>query len=87
MSQFRGTSPFNLDDERLLLWEKFQFYSDNLENTTFKEYLVHYSTPETREIGEKVIESMLQEIPDAQTRAKTEEYLQKIVDGGKDLYF
>ena len=55
--------------------------------TTFKEYLVHYSTPETREIGEKVIESMLQEIPDAQTRAKTEEYLQKIVDGGKDLYF
>ena len=55
--------------------------------TTFKEYLVHYSTPETREIGEKVIESMLQEVPDAQTRAKTEEYLQKIVDGGKDLYF
>ena len=39
MSQFRSTSPFNLDDERLLLWEKFQFYSDNLENTTFKEYL------------------------------------------------
>ncbi len=39
LSQFRGTSPFNLDDERLLLWEKFQFYSDNLENTTFKEYL------------------------------------------------
>src|SRR5690554_6051279 len=39
MAQFRSTSPFNLDDERLLLWEKFQFYSDNLENTTFKEYL------------------------------------------------
>jgi len=39
LSQFRSTSPFNLDDERLLLWEKIQFYSDNLESTTFKEYL------------------------------------------------
>ncbi|MFV0590671.1 MAG: SGNH/GDSL hydrolase family protein [Draconibacterium sp.] len=39
MSQFRNTSPFVLDNERLKFWDKFQIYSDSLESTTFKEYL------------------------------------------------
>ncbi|WP_147383944.1 MBL fold metallo-hydrolase [Maribellus luteus] len=39
MTQFRKTSPFLLDAERLELWDKFEVYSDNLEKTTFKEYL------------------------------------------------
>ncbi|MDD4632575.1 MAG: hypothetical protein PHQ77_10045 [Proteiniphilum sp.] len=39
MSQFRNTSPLNLDSERLMLWRKFQEYSDQLKSTTFKEYL------------------------------------------------
>ncbi len=39
MSQFRKTSPFLLDDERLLLLKKFETHSYNLINTTFKEYL------------------------------------------------
>lgn len=39
MAQFRKTSPLVLDDERLALWNKFEYYSDSLKNTTFKEYL------------------------------------------------
>ena len=39
MSQFRKTSPLKLDNERLMILEKIQNYSDNLENSTFKEYL------------------------------------------------
>ncbi|WP_418893501.1 hypothetical protein [Limibacterium fermenti] len=43
MLQFRKTSPFLLDNNRLILLNKFQAYSDSLVNTTFKEYL---NTPE-----------------------------------------
>lgn len=39
MSQFRKTSPFLLNDERLLLLNKFETYSDALDNTIFREYL------------------------------------------------
>jgi hypothetical protein len=45
MSQFRKTSPLLLDNHRLSFLNKFQIYSDSLENTTFKEYLA--STGET----------------------------------------
>lgn len=38
MTQFRKTSPFLLDNERLEIWDKFEAYSDSLENTTFIEY-------------------------------------------------
>lgn len=39
MVQFRKTSPLSLDNERLMLLNKFQVYSDSLINTTFKDYL------------------------------------------------
>ena len=39
LTKFKKTSPLLLDDERLALWDKIQTYSDNLVNTTFKEYL------------------------------------------------
>jgi len=39
MEQFRKTSPFRLDEERLMLLNKFQVYADKLEATTFKAYL------------------------------------------------
>ena len=45
MNQFRKTSPLLLDNQRLNFLNKFQTYSDSLENTTFKEYLA--STGET----------------------------------------
>lgn len=47
MVQFRKTSPLSLDDERLMLLNKFQVYSDSLINTTFKAYL---NTPEEEAI-------------------------------------
>ena len=39
LTKFKKTSPLLLDNERLALWDKIQTYSDNLVNTTFKEYL------------------------------------------------
>ncbi|MEC3880520.1 hypothetical protein [Parapedobacter sp. 10938] len=39
MEQFRKTSPFVLDDERLRFLNTFQVYADSLEATTFKAYL------------------------------------------------
>ena len=54
---------------------------------TLKEYLVDYATPETRLIGEKVIEKNLVEIPNESIREKVIEELKKIESGVRDLYF
>lgn len=40
MSLFRKTSPFLLDNYRLPLLTQFEVYSDKLDNTIFKEYLI-----------------------------------------------
>ncbi len=55
--------------------------------TTLKEYLVDYATPETRAIGEALIERELQVIPKESVRQKTKEYLDRIANGERDLYF
>jgi len=55
--------------------------------TTFKEYLVDYAAPETRETGEKLITEMLNHIPSSKTREQTALYLQRIENGENDLYF
>lgn len=39
IKNFRETSPFSLDKERLALWYKLESISDRLDNSTFKEYL------------------------------------------------
>lgn len=39
MRKFRKTSPLKLDKKRLPLLKQFEVYSDNLLNTTFREYL------------------------------------------------
>jgi 2-iminoacetate synthase len=54
---------------------------------TLKEYLMDYATPETRTIGEKVIEKNLAAIPNETVRAKTRMELKKIEAGTRDLYF
>jgi 2-iminoacetate synthase len=54
--------------------------------TSFKEYLVHYASKETREAGEKLISSMLADIPDEKTRETTRLNLGKIASGSQDLY-
>ena len=54
--------------------------------TSFKEYLVHYASAETRAAGEKLITGMLADIPDEKTRETTKLNLLKIAGGSQDLY-
>ncbi|MDK2897684.1 MAG: 2-iminoacetate synthase [Candidatus Atribacteria bacterium] len=51
---------------------------------TFKEYLMDYASPQTREIGEKLISEKLFQI-DQGIKPKVEEYLQRIDQGERDL--
>jgi 2-iminoacetate synthase len=53
--------------------------------TSFKEYLVHYASRETREAGEKLISGMLADIPDEKTRETTVANLAKIEAGCQDI--
>ncbi len=54
---------------------------------TFKEYLMDYASPETREVGEEIIRRHLEEISNTQIRKITEERLKQIEAGERDLYF
>lgn len=54
---------------------------------TFKEYLEDYASAETRAAGETVLARNLEEIPVAARRQETEERLQRIEHGERDLYF
>jgi len=54
---------------------------------TFKEYLVDFASPDTRELGEKIIAEHLKQIPNPKLRRKTEEQLAAIAQGKRDFYF
>ncbi|GEA16157.1 MAG: 2-iminoacetate synthase [Moorella sp. (in: firmicutes)] len=54
---------------------------------TFKEYLLDYAGPATREAGEAAIREHLAQIPSAAIRAETERRLERIASGERDLYF
>jgi 2-iminoacetate synthase len=54
---------------------------------TFKEFLMDYAEPRTREAGEKVIRESLNDIPNPVIRQKTIEKLAAIEQGQRDLYF
>ena len=55
---------------------------------TLEEYLVDYASPETREIGEKVIEKELLNIPKEKVREIAREYIEEIKkDGKRDFRF
>ena len=54
---------------------------------TLMEYLQDYAKPETREVGMKLIQKELLNIPNEKVRSKTEEYLQNIVNGQRDFRF
>jgi len=54
---------------------------------TFKEYLMDYASPETRELGEKVIQEHLKMIKDQKIKDMTMVELKKIEEGTRDLYF
>ncbi len=55
--------------------------------TTLKEYLVDYADDDAKQEGEELIRQELMKIPDEGRRKKTAEYLNRIEDGERDLYF
>ena len=54
---------------------------------TLKEYLMDYASPETREIGEKMIEKELLNIPNEKVRRICEEHLKDIENNKRDFRF
>lgn len=54
---------------------------------TLKEYLVDYADPETRQRGNQLIAAELHHIPSQKTELETEQRLQRIEHGERDLYF
>ena len=54
---------------------------------TLKEYLEDYASPETKAVGEAVIEQQLQNIPNEKARAVVAKHLQEIAQGQRDFRF
>jgi 2-iminoacetate synthase len=54
---------------------------------TFKEFLLDYASEKTKQIGEKIIQKHLGEIPNMKIREKTKERLRLLEEGERDLYF
>lgn len=53
---------------------------------SFKEYLLDYATPATREAGEKLIQKMLDETFKTKRKKMVFDRLQQIEDGARDVY-
>ena len=54
---------------------------------TLKEYLEDYASPETKEIGMKLIERELQNIPNEKVRKIAYEHIHDIAEGKRDFRF
>ncbi len=54
---------------------------------TFKEYLLDYASPATREAGERAIAAHLEEVSSPAVREETVRRLKRIEAGERDLYF
>lgn len=54
---------------------------------TFQEYLEDYASNGTQEVGSKLIESMLTDIPTEDRRSEVKERIERIKAGERDLYF
>ncbi|MDI3480842.1 MAG: 2-iminoacetate synthase [Tepidanaerobacteraceae bacterium] len=54
---------------------------------TFKEFLMDYAEPKTRQVGEDVIRKSLEDIENPVIKQKTIERLARIEQGERDLYF
>lgn len=50
---------------------------------TLQEYLTDYASPETRAVGEALIQREIQKVPDEKRRQRAIEYLDEIKNGGK----
>ena len=54
---------------------------------TLKEYLEDYASPETKTVGEALIRSELETIPNETVRNKAREYIENIHLGQRDFRF
>jgi 2-iminoacetate synthase len=54
---------------------------------TLKEYLMDYASPETKAIGEAMIQAELNNIPKEKVREICEDHLKKIEEGIRDFRF
>ena len=54
---------------------------------TLKEYLEDYASPETKEIGNALIEQELEKIPNPKVKETATEYIHNIVNGKRDFRF
>ncbi len=54
---------------------------------TLKEFLEDYASPETKEIGEKLIKEELEKIPNPKVKQKATEYIENIHLGKRDFRF
>ena len=54
---------------------------------TLKEYLMDYAAPETKTVGEALIQSQLSDIPREKTRQIVIERLERIAAGERDFRF
>ena len=54
---------------------------------TLKEYLEDYASPETKEIGDKLIERELEKITNPKVKKTATEYIHNIADGKRDFRF
>lgn len=54
---------------------------------TLQEYLQDYASPETRRVGEELIDREIQKVPDEKKRAKALDYLERIRNGERDFRF
>ena len=50
---------------------------------TLQEYLTDYASPETKAVGEKLIEREILNVPDEKRRQRAIDYLNEIKNGGK----
>ena len=54
---------------------------------TLKEYLEDYASPETKKIGDALIQKELLTIPNPLVRSRCEQYLKEEVNGKRDFRF
>lgn len=54
---------------------------------TLKEYLEDYASPETKEVGERMIQAQLDRIPDERVRSMAAQYIQEVGTGKRDFRF
>ena len=54
---------------------------------TFQEYIEDYASEGTRETGNRLVKSMLKDIPTEERRQAVVERIDRIKTGERDLYF